>query len=104
MKKVREMEASQFNSCHATICDFVLENGAIFKIFYSYACPELIRFPDGLRCKFTYENSRKSLEKTSSRTTSKQLAKFKRDWRDFRTFNLWKFEELYFDTRLERYY
>jgi len=60
MKKIRELEASQFKSCHATECDFVLENGAIFKIFYSYSCPELIRFPDGLWCKFTFENSRKS--------------------------------------------
>lgn len=99
---------AQFKNCHATVTTFTVEGtpkGWNFVIFYSYACPKLVIFPDGATYRFSFENSRKAGEKTGSTSTSRQCNAWL--WYDHRTLNEYKleaFERKFFDTRLEKYY
>lgn len=97
-------QKQQFNHCHATVTDFFTDNG-LFSIFYSYTCPKIVLFPNGEIYKFTFKNSRKEWQITSSKTTSKQCNK--RLWQDHHklpSINLREFEKQYFDTRLDFYF
>lgn len=99
---------TQFKHCHATVATFATEGtpkGRNFVIFYSYACPKLVIFPDGAIYRFSFENSRKAGEKTGSVSTSRQCNAWL--WYDHRTldeYSLEAFERKYFDTRLEKYF
>jgi hypothetical protein len=66
---------AQFKHCHATVATFADEGTPMarnFVIFYSYACPKLVIFPDGAIFRFSFENSRKAGAITSSVSTSRQ--------------------------------
>ena len=111
MKNILKTTTAQFRKCQATIATFQCENEKHeqdywkFTIFYSYTCPKIVEFPDGTTYKFTFDNSRKAWAITSSMTTSKQCNKWLGfNHHDLKPFNLWEFEHLYFDTRLEKYY
>lgn len=52
-------QKEQFRKCQATETRRQDENGNVIVVFYSYACPELVKIR-GARYKFTYENSRKA--------------------------------------------
>ena len=98
------VKKAQFNQCQATIATFTAE-GKIFTIFYSYACPKIVIFPDWKEFRFSFEGSRKAGEKTGSHTTSKQCNKWLGfDHKTLPEYSLKDFEANFFDTRLDRYY
>lgn len=67
--------------------------------------------PNGDLMQFTFENSRKAGEITSSRTTTKQCNQrlrqemgYNLDYHSLKKINLKDFEEKFFDTRQDFYY
>lgn len=104
MKKRELFKKTRFNQCQATETMREDEDGNIIILFYSYTCPELVKVA-WIWYKFTYENSRKDGEITSSRTTSKQLTNYYwSDWRDLPKKNLKDFENEYFNTNIDGLY
>lgn len=104
MKNYELFKQDQFKSCQATECRREDEDGNVITIFYSYACPELVKVK-GDWYKFSFENSRKAGCTTWSRTTSKQLTRyFWPEWRDLPVMNLKDFEDEYFFTGIDWLY
>lgn len=108
---MKHLTTTQFNGCHATIGTFQApsiwtENiGGQFTIFYSYACPKIVIYPNGVAYQFTFEGSRKAGEKTTSKTTTAQCNKrLGENYRDLPKKSLEEFESLFWETRLENYF
>lgn len=107
---MKQLTTTQFNKCHATVVNFqapaIGENpSGQFTIFYSYACPKIVIFPNWLAYRFTFEGSRKAGEKTTSRTTTKQCNKrLGENYHNLPAQSLKEFESLFGDTRLENYF
>ena len=111
MKTIKNYNSHQFRNRQAIITNFFCKNEkgeedyGHFTIFYSYTCPKIVIFPNGKCYQFTFENSRKAWEITSSHTTSKQCNKrLGENHHNLEKFNLWDFEKMYFDTRIKKYY
>lgn len=108
---MKQLTKTQFNGCHATVVNFQApsignENiGGCFTIFYSYACPKIVIFPNWLAYRFTFEGSRKAGEKTTSKTTTAQCNKrLGENYHNLPAQSLKEFESLFGDTRLDNYF
>lgn len=109
MKNFELFKKEQFRKCQATVAWFESDElkggcGEVITIFYSYACPELVKIKWNWY-KFSYEWSRKAWSITWSRTTSKQLTAFYwSGWKNLPEMNLQKFEDEYFYTGINWLY